>query len=404
MRDILEKKMKLLKNKKILLCVSGSIAIYKALELLRLYTKAGAYVKVLMSEGAKEFINPITFEALSFHEVLHESTSNWHSKNNHIDASKEADIVVFAPATANSINKFANGIADNLLTQTLIANKKPLLIAPAMNTNMYNNFATQKSLKYLAQNGINIVEPTVKELACKDEGKGALADVEDIFYNTCKLLMRDDFWIDKNVIVTGGGTKENIDDVRFIGNFSSGKMAKNLALALFLKGANVKLLTSAHEEKMPFPMETFNTSDELKTLLTKHSKKADFLFMAAAVSDYVSKEKASGKLKKKELGSSWNLELVQNEDILKSLPKKGLTTIGFKAEFDEKNALKNAKNMLKEKSLDGVCLNILGKKVNFGSEKTQMQFITKNGVKKLPFDEKLAIALEIVNEAKSINA
>ncbi len=390
----------MLKDKNILLCISGSIAIYKSLELIRAYIKAGANIKVLMSEDAKDFITPLSFEAICGQKVLHENTQSWNDEYNHIKITKNIDVVVLCPATANTINKLNSGIADNLLTQTLLANTKPLLIAPAMNTFMYKHFATQKSLQNLKKH-YHIIYPIKKQLACLDEGIGALAEVKDIFYKTCKIVYEDKFWKNKNVLITGGGTKEKIDEVRYIGNFSSGLMAKNLALAFYMKGANVTLLTSIHEENLPFKTETFISSHELNIKTQNLLKQNDYLFMAAAVSDYTLNPK-TGKLKKDDIGDVWNLKLKQNEDILKNLDKNGKKLIGFKAEFDEKNALKNAKKMLKNKNLDAVCLNVLGKEVGFGSKQSKITFITKSIHKEFGLQDKLKMGFKIVNISKKL--
>lgn len=394
----------MLKDKTILLCVTGSIAIYKALELARLYIKAGARVKVLMSEGAKRFITPLTFEAITANEVLHVKSESWQNENNHIQITKEADLVVIAPATANTINKIAYGIADTLLAQTILANTKPLLLAPAANTNMYNHEATQNALNILKTRGVTIVEPIHKLLACLDEGKGALAEVETIFHFTCKAFLKDVFWEDKQVLITGGGTKEAIDGVRYIGNFSSGKMAEALALAFYLKGANVTLLSSAEsfDENLPIKREVFQNSQELKKKTALHVKRVEYLFMAAAVSDYVPSNFHDTKLKKRDIGQKWQLELKQNEDILKSLNKKDTKVIGFKAELDEKVALKNAKKMLKEKKLDAVCLNILKDEVAFGADVNKITFLTANEAFLLKLNSKLHISFEIAKLTKSL--
>lgn len=392
----------MLKGKNILVCVSGSIAIYKALELIRLYIKSGANVKVLMTQEAKRFITPLTFEAISGNRVLHVDTEDWSDNYNHIKITKDVDAVVFAPATANSINKLNCGIADTLLIQTLLANTKPLLLAPAMNTYMYENEATQNSLKSLKKRGIKIVEPISKQLACLDEGNGALADIVDIYFLTCKLICKDKFWENKKVLITGGGTYEKIDDVRYIGNFSSGKMAQNLALAFFTKGANVTLLSSKNTEKVPYKVVNFSDTNSLGLHVKRLTKKSDYLFMAAAVSDYKPLHVKEGKLKKQDIGDSWDLELTKNRDILSSLDKKDLKVIGFKAEFDKKNALLHAKKMLKDKNLDAVCLNILGDDVNFSSQKSRISFITKNGKKEFSLKDKLDIGFEIIEASREL--
>ena len=300
----------LLEGKNIVVGVSGSISIYKSLELIRLFIKSGAKVKVVMSESAKEFISPLTFQALTREKVLHKDSESWADENNHIDLGKWADLVVVAPATANTINKLSNGIADNLLLSLLLAYKRTKIIAPAANTNMYKNPLTQSSLKMLKLTNFTVVEPQEKMLACGDVGDGALADVEDIFYNCAKALLKDEYWTNRRVVVSGGGTVEKIDDVRFISNFSSGKMASSLSLALYLKGADVCLITTKKSSTLPSDLYTLEveSSEDMKEylvdairiskkgVLTKATlmdesvpeliQKKPFLFMAAAISDY----------------------------------------------------------------------------------------------------------------------
>jgi len=396
----------LLDGKKILLGVTGSIAIYKSLELIRLFIKAGAKVKVIMSEEAKRFITPLTFEAISQHEVLHVKTESWSNELNHIHSGKWADIFVIAPVSVNTINKLSHGIADNLLTQTAIAFNKPIVIAPSANTNMMLNTITQESLAKLKTLGYEIVAPQTKLLACNDEGMGALADVEKIFYKTASLLLEDDFWKDREVIITGGGTVEKIDDVRCLSNFSSGKQASALALAFYLKGAKVSLITSS-ELTQECDIQTLHvkSSLEMKEALIKTMRQVDktktpYLFMAAAVSDFIPKTPKKGKMKKEELGNSLCLELVANEDILANIDKNGFKVIGFKAEMDAIVALQNAQNMLSKKGLDAVCLNIIDEKNSFGSANNAMSFITHNEVITLSLSSKFEIAQKIVEHTK----
>ncbi|WP_281950674.1 bifunctional phosphopantothenoylcysteine decarboxylase/phosphopantothenate--cysteine ligase CoaBC [Nitrosophilus kaiyonis] len=419
--------MKILKDKKILLGVTGSISIYKSIELLRLFVKAGAEVKVVMSPTAKKFISPLTFEAAGSKKVLIEENEDWTNKNNHIGVCEDYDIFVIAPATANTINKLSNGIADNLLLQSALAFNKPKILAPAANTNMYKNPFTQASLKLLKLNGYKIIEPVTKELACKTVGEGALANVETIFFATSRELLKDEFWCDRNVIVTGGGTIEKIDDVRYISNFSSGKQAFALATALYLKGANVELITTKETNNLP-PVEIFkvDSASKMKEYLEDRIRvakkgvlkkpdllnelnrpelvqKTPYLFMAAAVSDYRPKYPQSGKLKKENLGDEWCLELIKNIDILKSIDKEGIKVIGFKAELDEKEALKNAKKALEEKNLDAICLNIVKGKTGFGSEKNSIVFITKEKIIQSPLKTKLEISFDLTEIAKDLD-
>lgn len=417
--------MKLLKNKNILVGVTGSIAIYKSLELVRLYVKAGANVKVIMTNGAKKFIQPLTFETISQNKVLDDLNEDWSTDtvNNHISIGKWADIFVLAPTTANTINKLSNGIADNILTQAALAYPKIKLLAPAANTNMMQNPLTKASLKMLKLCNFKIIDTTTKELACRDIGDGAMADPNDIFDLTAKELLRESFWSDRKIVINGGGTIEKIDDVRYISNFSSGKMALNLALALNYKGADVCLITTS-ELEVPKSIYTIKVQSSLEMLqycndairVAKKGKmseatlmddsqmkliqKKPFFFGVAAVSDYTPKFPQTAKMKKEDIGDEWSLALKKNSDILESLEKEGIYTIGFKAEFDKENAHTNAKKMLEKKSLDGVCLNILDENNGFGSENNSLDVITTNGVQNIPTNSKLEVSMQLLDILK----
>ena len=390
----------MLKNKKILIGVTGSIAIYKTLEIIRLFIKARANVRVIMSEEAKRFITPLTFEAISQNEVLHIDSESWANDLNHIHIGKWADIFLIAPITANTINKLANGIADNLLTQTILAFNKQIIIAPSANTNMILNPITQDSLNKLEKSGFITCQPQNKLLACNDIGTGALAEPEKIFDITARELLKDKFWIDKKVIVTGGGSIEKIDDVRCLTNFSSGKQADALAYAYFLAGADVTLISS--KDSLYAKTIHVNSTKEYKEAIKNNISKGSYLIMCAAISDFVPLHVKSGKLKKEELGDRWNLELIKNEDILLRLDKKDIKTIGFKAEMNSTTALKNAKKMLEKKSLNAVCLNILENQNNFGSDKNEITFITKTEQKKIELSTKQEIARQIVELSKEL--
>ncbi len=392
----------MLKGKKILVGVTGSIAIYKTLELIRLFIKARAEVRVVMSEEAKRFITPLTFEAISQNRVLHVSTESWADDLNHIHIGKWADLFVIAPISANSINKIANGIADNLLLSTALAFGKKIILAPSANTNMIENEATKESLKKLKSRGFVISEPQDKLLACLDSGKGAMSEPKSIFDLSARELLRDSFWDKKDVVVSGGGSIERIDDVRCITNLSSGKQANALAYVLFLKGANVTLISSKPDNSLLVKTVEVESSKEYKEDIQSSLKSGSYLFMAAAISDFIPKQKIDGKIKKSNLKECWQLELIKNEDILKNLDKKEIKTIGFKAELDEKNALKNAKVMLENKSLDAVCLNVLKKSNSFGSEKNEVIFLTKGDEVHLKLDSKFEIAKQIVELSKYI--
>jgi len=428
----------MLKSKNVLIAVTGSIAIYKALELVRLFVKAKANVRVVMSQDAKRFIMPLCFEALSGNKVLDEDTESWANDNNHIAIGKWADILVLAPATANTINKLNNGLADNLLTQIVLAFDGIKILAPAANTKMIENPITQASLKMLKLCKFEIIEPISKDLLCKDFGTGALAKVEDIFYASARALLSQDFWTNRNVVLSGGGSIEKIDDVRYISNFSSGKMANALALALYLKGANICLVSTKNTDTLPSAIHKIQvqSGSEIKQFLNDSLRvakkgvlsemniiddkakqliqKKPFLFMLAAISDYKPRFAQEGKIKKEVLGDIWKLELKQNEDILASLSNsnKDFFSIGFKAELDAENAKASAKNMLKNKELDGVCLNIISAKNPFGGENNNIEFFsrkTENASdkteKKLSGD-KFALSMELLDllEGEFINA
>jgi len=417
--------MKLLENKNILVAVTGSIAVYKTLELIRLYIKAGANVKVIMTVGAKKFINPLTFETISQNKVLDENSEDWSCQtvNNHIAIGKWAELFVIAPATANTINKLSNGIADNLLLQSALAYPRVKLLCPAANTNMMNNPLTKASLKMLKLCNFKIINPITKELACQDIGDGAMAEVNDIFHQTVQELLKDNYWIDRKVVLNGGGTIEKIDDVRYISNFSSGKMAMNLATALYYKGADVCLVTSA-EIKVPAQIHTIKVqsssemqeyvNDSLRvalkgkmssaTLMDNSAmqliQKKPFFFAVAAVSDYIPAYPQNGKIKKDDIGDSWNLELKKNSDILDSVEKEKIYSIGFKAETNKRSAKDNASKMLQNKNTDAVCLNIIDENNSFGGDTNQITLITKNTEMHFEISSKLEQSLSLLDNLK----
>ena len=388
----------MLKNKKILLAICGSIAFYKAFEILSLLKKKGADVYVALSDGALEFCSVSGFEALSEHKILSSQTQNWQDGVNHIAYSK-MDLV--APASVNTINKLTAGICDNVFMQTLIAaSHVPLVVAPAANNNMIEHFATQISLEILKKNGALIVEPVLKTLACGDVGKGGLASSEVIVEAVIKRLSKPLF-AGKKVVITGGATTEKIDDVRAITNFSSGKMARALARAFYYADAEVKLLASFEAENEPFEILKFSSSSELLELCKSECKSANLLVMCAAVSDFVP-TKVDGKIKKENVGEILSLSLKRNVDILQSLKEFKCKKIGFKLEISSENAHKNARAMLEQKGLDAVCLNILGEKNGFASEQNEVNFITKNNETLLPLAAKDEIARHIVELAANL--
>ena len=401
-----------LKDAKITLCVSSSISFYKAFEILSLLRRANAKVRVAMSEQTLKFCSPLAFEALSGECVLVGDSKPLA----HIEYAK-CDLMIIAPATANTINKIALGIADNAMLSCILACRAPKLIAPAANTAMLENPATQNSLKVLKERGFVVVNSCEKTLACGDVGKGALASPKDIVLSAARMLGINsrissvnsripsaNYRISK-VIITAGACYEMIDDVRAITNLSSGKMGLALAFAYYLRGFDVTLISSA--QNLPKSMENLeflsfkSSADLLEILKNKKLAKDDLLVMAAAISDYIPAKKAKGKIKKS--GTNLNLELKENIDILSSLKELKCKKIGFKMEMDEQSALSSAKNMLENKALDAVCLNVLKAQNYFGSEQNEVLFITKNSQKMLKMASKHEIAAQIAGLSENLS-
>ena len=394
-----------LKDAKITLCVSSSISFYKAFEILSLLRRANAKVRVAMSEQTLKFCSPLAFEALSGECVLVGDSKPLA----HIEYAK-CDLMIIAPATANTINKIALGIADNAMLSCILACRAPKLIAPAANTAMLENPATQNSLKVLKERGFVVVSSCEKTLACGDVGKGALASPKDIVLSAARMLGANSRIPSENsripkVIITAGACYEMIDDVRAITNLSSGKMGLALAFAYYLRGFDVTLISSA--QNLPKSMENLeflsfkSSADLLEILKNKKLAKDDLLVMAAAISDYIPSQKAKGKIKKS--GANLNLELKENIDILSSLKELKCKKIGFKMEMDEQSALSSAKNMLENKALDAVCLNVLKAQNYFGSEQNEVLFITKNSQKMLKMASKHEIAAQIASLSENLS-
>lgn len=366
----------ILKDKKILLGVCGSISFYKAFEILSSLKKLGADVYVMLSDGALKFVNYEAFEALSNHKVLCTKTENWQEGINHIEYSK-MDLIVLAPASVNSINKLAHGFCDNIFIETLIASKAPIIIAPAANTNMLENEITKDSIKTLKEKGVKFIEPVTKTLACGDVGKGALAEIESIINAVKKEFLKDDFYVGRTIIITGGSTSEKIDDVRVITNLSSGKTSKALADAFYLLGANVVFISS-YDYNAPYKLLKFDSSFGLQSaLLTQKMNAGDIVLMTAAVSDFIP-NKVKGKISKDDVDGVLTLNFRKNEDIISKVTTPGVKKIGFKLEVKQNSSVDLAKKALKDKGLDAICLNILNDVLTFGSENTKIRFITKD--------------------------
>ena len=348
----------LLENKKILLGVTGSISAYKSAELLRLFQKQGAKVRVVLTPSAKEFIGELTFRALTEEEVL----SDWKDGKTgleHIYWARWADVFVIAPASANTIAKLRAGLADNFLTSTALAFDKNIVLAPAMNTQMYINPATVENLKVLKERGYIIVEPDSGELACHEVGVGKLADIENILQATLYAVYPKPLK-GKKVVITAGGTREYFDPIRYISNNSSGYMGYTLAKLAYALGGDVVLISAPTCLKKPYGIKTIDvvSARDMYKAVLKEAEDADIIIMNSAVADFRPKEFSTSKLKKNNEKSI--VELERNPDILKALGEKkkdNQILVGFAAESD--NILENARGKLERKNLDMIVANPL---------------------------------------------
>jgi len=345
-------------GKQILLGVCGGIAAYKAAELVRLYVKSGAQVHVVMTRSAQEFITPLTFQTLTGNPVHTDLFNLYQEKEiGHIALADRADLFVVAPATANLIGKMAAGIADDLLTTTLMATKAPILLAPAMNVNMWEHPATQRNLDQLREQGCRVLEPDTGFLACGWEGKGKLPDPETIFQASAGLGAPQDF-SGQTVLVTAGPTREAIDPVRFLSNRSSGKMGFAIANAAAQRGARVILVSGPTCLKQPVGVEfvQVTTAEDMRRACLQELDRVDIIIKAAAVADYRPLRTAPDKLKKQQEGNLV-LEFEKTTDILRELgTRKGdRILVGFAAETRDLNEYAGKK--LAEKNLDLIVAN-----------------------------------------------
>ena len=397
----------MLKGKKIILGVTGSIAAYKAAEILSLLRKKGADVFVIMTESATKFVQPLTFSSLSGHPVV---TNMFSSSDRivvkHISLSQWADLILVAPATANIIGKIANGIADDMLTTTIMAFKSKVIFAPAMNKNMISNPIYQGNVKKLAVLGYEFIDSEYGPLACGEVGEGRLANIEQIVAKVESILSFKKDYKNKTVLITASCTREPIDDVRFISNYSTGKMGFALAKVAQARGAKVILITGPTSLPTIRGINTIfvNTAEEMKSEVFKYFKEADIVISASAVADFRPKEKMSGKIKK-EKTEKMTIELERNPDILFELGKKkeNKILVGFAAETE--NIIQNACKKLREKNLDMIIANdLLAKDAGFGSDKNVAKIINKKGIvtKELPLMPKTEMAEEILGEILKI--
>jgi phosphopantothenoylcysteine decarboxylase / phosphopantothenate---cysteine ligase len=379
-----------LKNKKIILGVSGSIAAYKAAFLVRLLVKEGADVKVILTDAAKEFVTTLTLGTLSKNAVISSFISSeegtWH---NHVELGLWADLMLIAPATAHSLAKCAHGICDSMLVATYLSARCPVYFAPAMDLDMYAHFSTEDSIKKLKENGNYIIEPAEGELASGLEGKGRMAEPENIVLEIKRHFSKEEFFKNKKMLITAGPSQEDIDPVRFISNHSSGKMGYALAQAFSDAGADVTIISGPVGIKSPAGVKIVKvrTADEMFLETQKLHSSADIIIFAAAVADYKPKEIAIQKLKKKE--SEMFIELTKTVDIAAELGKnkqKNQVHVGFALETNDEYA--HAMGKLERKNFDIIVLNSLQDKgAGFRFDTNKIAIMDING-KKLDFELK----------------
>jgi len=389
-----------LMGKQIVLGVTGSIAAYKAVELLRELVKAGASVKVVMTESAQRFVAPLTFATLSRQEVMTDLfTLDYDAKIRHIAATEGADLLLVAPATANVIGRFARGLADDLLTNLFLASTRPVLLAPAMDADMYRHPAVQENLERLRTWGVRIVGPAEGELASGMWGPGRLAEIQEILKAVTEILQPTNDLAGEVVIVTAGPTHEPIDPVRYLTNRSSGKMGYAIAQEAADRGAQTILVSGPTALTAPRGVEVIQveTALQMRAAMLDHLPKATVVIKAAAVSDYRLSRPSTSKLKKSE--KSHTLELVPNPDILKEIgaQKGARIVVGFAAETGD--LLRQAERKLKEKNLDLIVVNDIGAEGAGFSHDTNVVSILDldGGVEELPLLPKPQVARRILD-------
>ncbi len=398
----------MLSGKNILIGITGGIAAYKICELIRMFKRQGANVRVVCTPNALNFVTKLTLRNLSQNEVGVEEFDIPDFKPEHISYADEAEIMIIAPATANTISKIASGICDNLLTSIACAFKKPVIIAPAMNCNMWENPVIQENLQKLAARGYKILEPENGFLACGYEGKGRLCSLEKIYDEAVAILTTKTKG--KKYVITAGGTIEDIDPVRYISNYSSGKMGIALADEAYHCGNDVTLITTVDVTK-PYKIIKVKSAIEMQEAVNGEFETADFIIMAAAVADYRVKNKSDQKIKKTN-DDTLTLELVKNPDILKGLCERkkeemlkrvqhDRIIVGFCAESE--NLLTNAKEKIQKKGCDYLIANDISRKdIGFSSDYNEVTIFDKNGgMIKLERASKSEIArgiLKVINE------
>ncbi len=387
-------------KKNLLIGVTGGIAAYKVCEVASYFTKKGVNVNVVMTENGARFVAPLTFEALTKNPCL---TSLFDGKSSdpvaHVNLGRTADVVLIAPATANIIAKLANGIADDMLTSTVLAASCKKLIAPAMFTGMLENPATKRNIEQLERDGFEIIEPGSGRLACGAVGSGRLAEPEELISAVEQALFGSDKLKGRKVLVTAGPTREEIDPVRYITNHSSGKMGYAVAKAARAMGAEVELISGKTELLPPYGVSTIfvNSAEDMYDAVMSRAQKADIVVMAAAVADYTPAEKAEQKVKK--TGGEISLSMKRTRDILAALGKENnehRVLVGFSMETE--NLVENSRSKLDSKNVDMIVANSISSEgTGFGVDTNAAVLITKDGEMEtsvMPKDELARLILE----------
>ena len=390
-----------MKGKTVVLGITGSIAAYKMANVASALIKRGADVHVIMTENATKFIHPITFETLTNHKCLVETFDrNFQFHVAHVSLAKQADVMLIAPASANVIGKMAHGIADDMLTTTVLACKAPILVAPAMNTNMLENAIVQENIEYLRQHGMTIIQPDAGRLACGDTGSGKLAKEETLIEYIEYALVKEKDLAGKKVLVTAGPTQESIDLVRYITNHSSGKMGYAIAKAARSRGAKVTLVSGKTNLETPLGVNRIDvvSAKEMFKAVTLRAPEQDIIVKAAAVADYRPSKIAEQKMKKSE--GSMAIELERTDDILQYVgerKKENQLICGFAMETE--HLLERAEEKRKRKNLDMIVANSISQEgAGFQGDTNIVTIITKNGQKPIAKMSKDAIAHVILDE------
>jgi len=390
----------ILEKKTVLLGVTGGIAAYKSASLASLLVKSGAAVHVIMTENAKNFINPVTFETLTGNRCITDTFDrNFEFQVEHVALAKKADLILIAPATANVIAKLAHGIADDMLTTTVLASRAPKLIAPAMNTGMYENPLTQDNLNLLAKYGMEVIAPSCGRLACGDTGAGKMPEPETLYEHVLHHIAFPKDMKGLRVLVTAGPTQEAIDPVRYITNHSSGKMGYSIAKICMLRGADVTLVTGRTSLTPPMFTDIVPvlSAKEMYDAVTSRSNDMDLIIKAAAVADYRPASVSSEKVKKTD--ASLSIVLEQTDDILQYLgehKKEGQFLCGFSMETE--NMLENSRRKLIKKNLDMIAANNLRQQgAGFETDTNILTLITPDSVTELPLMSKDEAASALID-------